>query len=825
MRIKNWSVALFACSIVVAGAAQADQKVDLTNVSKNGTAVAGSPPAPIFVKAGDLLKFDATLTCNGPSPACAATDKNPGIGLCLEYALAQAADPTIGDIYGAPGTPAPRNTGEYFGSVPPAPQNAPNCTAGGSSTIVGADRVIITPFTSIGGNFPASGPLPVKLYDATFTIPATFTGGTRIGFAASSTATGQAFASNGPVSLCASPTVTVAKVADAAEPATNGSFSVTLSAAVPAACGTGGNFPVTLTLSGTATPAVDYNAAGTGVAFAAPSTVTVTFPADGATVTRTVSINVIDDSLIEGTETVILTVAAGSGNYGGVATSASLNIADDDSGVSVVVTQDGAEATPATSPGIFTFTRTVTGAPLTVTFTLSGTATTPADYAVTPGTGATAATTTSITFAAASATAQLIVNVVDDVLVEGTETVILTGANGAGYAFTGTNPVTMNIADNDTPPVVSVSAKTDGAEPSTNGSFTLTRAGNPTPAVNVNVTVAGTATRGTDYTLSTAACAANTPIVGNSFTIPAAATTLVINMCVIDDSLVEGTETVILTVVAPTVATDYTIGAPTTQTANITDDDGPVTVTVVATTPNAAEPATNGLFTVTRSGGGAAQLAQPLTVNLVVTGTATNGIDYVTIAATVIIPANAGSAPVPVTVIDDTLFEGNETVILTIGAGTYTVGAASTATVTIADNEVGVGVAATVPNTIEGGTLSFTINCSTNVGTFNVNYAFSGSYTPLPANVANVAVNCATGLVVSVPTIDDAIQNGTRTIVLTVTAAGPAPGSVDPARASVTGTVLDNDVPRIIPTMSPIGMLLMGLLLAAAAGLGMRRKA
>ena len=55
----------------------------------------------------------------------------------------------------------------------------------------------------------------------------------------------------------------------------------------------------------------------------------------------------------------------------------------------------------------------------------------------------------------------------------------------------------------------------------------------------------------------------------------------------------------------------------------------------------------------------------------------------------------------PVTVTDDTVFEGNETVILTIAAApAYTVGGANTATVTIADNEVGVGVAATTANTL-----------------------------------------------------------------------------------------------------------------------------
>ena len=822
MNLKNWSAAALACASLLAASAQAVQTINFTNVTRGGAPVTGA----IFVAPTNIIQFDVTLATNGPTGVTA------GLGLCLDYVNTKIGDPLITQVY----------SNQRSANGGPTPISA-SCNQAAGTPVPGADTQIIKGWAdSASQGWPTdlaspactntacpAFPLPIKLYTAAYTIPAAFTGSTQIGLAANSLSAGppaETFASNSPLTLCAMPTVTVTKTADGAEPATPAVFSVVLSSAVPAACGTANVFPVTLTLGGTATPGVDYAIAGTGVS-ASGSTVTVNFPADGAATTVAVNANVIDDSLIEGTETVTLTVAAGSGNYGGTGNTASANILDDDSGVSVVVTQNGAEATPPTAAttGLFTFTRTVAVGSLTVNFALTGTATTPADYFVTAGAGAVAATPTSITFAAGSATAVLSVNVVDDVLVEGTETVILTGANGAGYAFTGTNPVTMSIADNDTPPVLSITAKTDAAEPATNGSFTLTRTGNPTTTVPVNVTVTGTATRGTDYTLSTAACAANTPIAGNTFTIAAAATSLTINLCVIDDAIVEGNETVILTLANPTVATDYTTAAPTTQTANIADDDGPVTVTIVATTPNAAEPATNGLFTVSRTGGGAAQLGQPLVINLTVSGTATNGVDYANIPATVTIAANQTTATVPVTVIDDTLFEGSETVILTIGASAnYTVGAAASATVTIADNEVGVGVAASTPNTIEGGNLAFTFTCSGNTGSFQINYTFSGSYQPLPANGTNVTLNCATGLVVSVPTIDDAIQNGTRTLVLTITQVS-APGALDPARASATGTVLDNDVPTIIPTMNPIGLLLMGLLLAAAAGLGMRRKA
>jgi N-acetylneuraminic acid mutarotase len=119
-------------------------------------------------------------------------------------------------------------------------------------------------------------------------------------------------------------------------------------------------------------------------------------------------------------------------------------------------------------------------------------------------------------------------------------------------------------------------------------------------------------------------------------------------------------------------------------------------VSVAATTPAAAEPATNGAFTVTRSGSTAAAL----TVNLAVAGTATNGVDYNQIFSTVTIPAGAASVVVPVTVKDDTLVEGAETAILTVTPGTgYTVGTAS-ATVTIADND-SASTVPTLPGTLQ----------------------------------------------------------------------------------------------------------------------------
>ncbi|TRV71513.1 MAG: subtilase, partial [Microcystis panniformis Mp_MB_F_20051200_S6D] len=124
-------------------------------------------------------------------------------------------------------------------------------------------------------------------------------------------------------------------------------------------------------------------------------------------------------------------------------------------------------------------------------------------------------------------------------------------------------------------------------------------------------------------------------------------------------------------------------------------------VTVVATDAVAGEPANNGQYTLTRTG----DTASDLTVNIAMSGTATNGVDYTTIPATVTFKSGFSTATVDLNVIDDTLQEGTETATLTVlGGSGYTPGSlgnksgsatasqgnitpSSSATVSIADDE------------------------------------------------------------------------------------------------------------------------------------------
>jgi|GEM_PF-4487128 len=91
-----------------------------------------------------------------------------------------------------------------------------------------------------------------------------------------------------------------------------------------------------------------------------------------------------------------------------------------------------------------------------------------------------------------------------------------------------------------------------------------------------------------------------------------------------------------------------------------------------------------GVFRLWRTG----DTSQPLTVQLSIGGTATNGSDYNTIPASATFAAGASETSVIITPVDDSLVEGNETVILSLAAGSgYQIGPDTSAVVSIADND------------------------------------------------------------------------------------------------------------------------------------------
>ncbi|MBL1175027.1 CARDB domain-containing protein [Pantanalinema sp. GBBB05] len=113
----------------------------------------------------------------------------------------------------------------------------------------------------------------------------------------------------------------------------------------------------------------------------------------------------------------------------------------------------------------------------------------------------------------------------------------------------------------------------------------------------------------------------------------------------------------------------------------------PSIVTLTASDPNAAEvasgqPANPGQFTFSRTG----DTSTALTVYYTIGGSATNGSDYNSISNSITFQAGQSTAILPITIINDLLTEGNETVVLTLNSSSsYTLGSSTTGTVAIAD--------------------------------------------------------------------------------------------------------------------------------------------
>ena len=133
------------------------------------------------------------------------------------------------------------------------------------------------------------------------------------------------------------------------------------------------------------------------------------------------------------------------------------------------------------------------------------------------------------------------------------------------------------------------------------------------------------------------------------------------------------------------------VGSQATASVTLVDNDL-LTVSVTASDASASEAGPdNGVFTISRTG----SLASALTIDYAITGTATNGTDYVQLVETagvgsVTIPAGQSSATVTITPLTDSVNDGSETVVwsLIAPAGYSVESQASQATVTIADNPV-----------------------------------------------------------------------------------------------------------------------------------------
>ncbi len=322
---------------------------------------------------------------------------------------------------------------------------------------------------------------------------------------------------------------------------------------------------VTYVLTGTATQ-------GAGQDYTVSGTVGTAIFENGRD-SRNINVDALDDNLVEGDETVVLTITSVSSNAFTVGTpsSATVTILDDDNYVATITASDNAAAETTTGSNTGTFTISlnqpnVSGAGLAVNYAISGTAQNGVDYANLTG---------SVIIPNNQQTATVTITPTDDLIQEGTEQVTLTLQESPNYDLGGgaTQSATVNIADNDQATVsvqdVTVNEDVVGG----NLVFTVVLSSAVAGGTNVPYSfINGTATGGgTDFT--------GTP--GTLTFTGTANETRTITVPIINDQLLENSETFTLQLGVPTNGVQRTNGG--TAIGTINDDDNCIAAPILDT--------------------------------------------------------------------------------------------------------------------------------------------------------------------------------------------------------------------------------------------------
>jgi hypothetical protein len=408
------------------------------------------------------------------------------------------------------------------------------------------------------------------------------------------------------------------------------------------------------------------------------------------------------------------------------------------------------------------------------------------DYALTPGV---------LTFPPGTTTLNIPVTIHDDSIAEPDEVamVILRNPNNARLGTIA--QFALSIVDNDTPPSLAYAGFSAGS------SSVAERAGTALIPVSLSVPATGMVTVDYAITAGTATAADFTPATG-TITFNVGDTVQIVPVAILEDTDIEPSETVSVTLSNPT---GVRLGSLNAHTLTITDNDTPV-VTITSSDLSAAETGDTASVVVSRTGSTTAAL----TVNLSRTGTATAGTDYTGINTTAVIAAGLDSVTLTLNATQDATAEGSETAIIGIASGSgYSVGTPSSVTATILDDDRNtVTIAATTPTAVEGGAAGvFTVTRTGNTtGTLNVSLSATGTatagtdYTTSPSSITSLAFSAGqTSRTITVTPVNDTATEGDEAVLVQIGSGSYDIGGV--GYASV--TIQDNDIPPTVFISSP----------------------
>ena len=363
-----------------------------------------------------------------------------------------------------------------------------------------------------------------------------------------------------------------------------------------------------------------------------------------------------------------------------------------------------------------------------------------------------------------------------------------------GICTAGEEPLSNAPADT-IPGPVTVSFEAASADVSEGGTVDirveLNRAHDRAADVAIPLAVSGTATRTADYTLPT------------SVTFGPTETIKTVTLAAVADLLVEGDESV---EIGFGTLGGVSTGSPASKTVTVADATAD-SITLRAARTDVAE---GNALDLTFSAGAGITFTTAQTITLTLSGTA-QAADYmlsvggITLSSPYILslPVGANAVTARLTIVNDTLREGAETITVRAVRGTDDLG---TVTLTIPASDTTLPKvtihAATSGSPLEGTTLEFTLRRTGATDTalpVVVQVGESGTMLGTPPTTATFAENSATATL-SVPTDDDQVVEAASVVTASVSTSSAYEVGV-PQAASV--TVSDNDTAQFAVSVLP----------------------
>ncbi|MEW8505145.1 MAG: Calx-beta domain-containing protein [Candidatus Thiodiazotropha sp.] len=415
------------------------------------------------------------------------------------------------------------------------------------------------------------------------------------------------------------------------------------------------------TSEGTATAGQDYTATSGTLDFA-----------DGET-SKQFTVQLLDDAAFEDDETVTLLLT---GSNVGPINAATLTITDDDvqpigmlefSGSSYLVGEDGGSLTISVQRN------NGSEGSGSVDYTVSdGTATSGSDYTASSGT---------LNFADGDISASFTIDILEDVLQEGTESIILSLSNALSVTLGDRDFAEVHIVDNEATPAMGSIQFSGSAYSVPEGTAAIeipvVRISGSMGAVSVLCTTTdSSATAGSDYTATQ-----------TTIDFAAGETLQTCSVPITDDSGYENDESFLVSLSAP--GGGAVLG--TTSSANVTinsNDAAPAAGTIQfgLSKYEQLESASSATITVSRNGGSSGSVTVDYATS---NDSATAGSDYASASGSLTLADGVTSSSFQVTILDDTTYEGDETLTLTLSnpGGGAVIGDVDSAVLTIQDDE------------------------------------------------------------------------------------------------------------------------------------------